>query len=140
MGAGAGSGLSARALGARGGEELHPLALAEIPSHAHTGATTGDSPDHAHYTSGSTGTDTPDHAHGLPIWPNNVLKAPGGEGAATISSGAVSAGANARHAHSFAAWSGGANARHTHGIYAEGGGGAHNNMQPFAVVSWFIKT
>lgn len=44
--AGQGAGLTARGLGAKGGEEIHTLALSEIPSHAHT-ATVSD-PGHLH--------------------------------------------------------------------------------------------
>jgi Collagen triple helix repeat (20 copies) len=46
--AGAGSGLTSRALGLQFGEEAHAQTVAEMPAHAHPGSTTGSS----YYTSG----------------------------------------------------------------------------------------
>ena len=139
VGAGAGPGLTARALGAKGGEEAHALALAEIPSHGHTGATGVDSPDHTH--GGYTSADSPDHSHatGRAInlsvaagsYPYTFIAAPN-------DGSFYSAGASARHTHSTASY--GASARHAHAITAEGGNGTHNNMQPYGTANVFIKT
>lgn len=144
LGAGAGAGLTARALGGKGGEEAHALAVGELPSHDHGGATGADSPDHTH--SGSTGVDSPDHGH-VPGDGSVFLTAGGSVTGQTVTGGAggtlkadagATGGATARHAHAFG--TGGASARHAHSVGAQGGGGTHNNMPPYAVANVFIKT
>jgi microcystin-dependent protein len=134
VGSGAGAGLTNRAIGALWGEEAHMLVTSEMPSHSHTGVTGNDNQDHSHYVSGTTGADSPDHAHQQQggDWPaityqGGSVSSPKWLGAWA---GPTTAGATARHAHSFSAWSGGASARHNHYITAEGGGGTHNNAQP----------
>lgn len=84
VGAGTGSGLSARTLGGTGGTETHLLTTSEIPAHTHT------------YFAMNAG--------------------PGGLGNV-----AGAAGANAASG-------------------STGGGSSHQNMPPFAVVQWVIKT
>ena len=145
VGAGQGAGLTNRAPGSRWGEESHTLSTTEMPYHSHGGATGGDYPDHAHYTSMSGGTSgvTANHSHG--VWIGNlaqgntrvVVWTSGAQGSNWIAPGVGSSyfdtgGFSSDHAHywSGANWSGGASARHQHGINAEGGGGAHNNAQP----------
>jgi microcystin-dependent protein len=81
-------GLSARTLGSVGGEEIHTLTIAEMPSHTHTfGRDTGIS-----------GSYSPDVTAGF-----------------TPMNGLITS-------------------------YATGGGSAHNNMQPFGVANYIIKT
>lgn len=117
IGAGAGSGLTARTRGDRGGLEAVALSIAQLPSHSHGGAT---------------GTDYPDHSHGSPngmrfAYHHDTLTSQG-----TVNPvGAVSS----------ADWStGGANQRHQHAIPAEGGGQAHDNMPPWAALAYIIRT
>lgn len=90
IGAGTGTGLTARVLGAIGGEETHLLTTAEMPAHTH------DIP-----RNGTTNTPSLNHVNA---------------GAATDVNWQPSV------------------SRST------GGGGAHNNMQPFAVLKWIIST
>jgi microcystin-dependent protein len=138
VGSGQGAGLTNRALGAKGGEEIHALVIGEVPSHNHTGQTTNDLTDHTHGDAG--------HSHGMSNPPVN----PGAAGWGSINFAAGSAG-KAPSNNNYAgggesvtavanAQIGGASNRHTHGITAQGGGGGHNTMPPFAVVNYLIKT
>lgn len=90
VGMGTGPSLTARALGATGGEETHILSVAEMPSHTH-----------------------------------NLRK--GSTAAVDDTTAGIGAGGTTRIETS-------GNAT------AAGGGGAHNNMQPFVVVNWLVKT
>jgi microcystin-dependent protein len=132
-----------------------------------TGTSGTDSPDHAH--SGTTAGDYPDHAHGIPdsghahavgnlsngssrvvIWTSGsqgsywVAPGTGSQGTDTRATGITGTyGANARHQHDFG--TGGASARHAHSvpalaIAAAGGGAAHNVVQPYVGVNYWIKT
>lgn len=116
IGAGTGPGLSARSLGQVGGEEAHLLLSGEsgLPS-------------------ASTGTDTPDHAHVAGGGYSNFIVQNGP--VTNIGLSLVSGGTDAATPDT-----GGATARHAHAIGPANAGSAHNNMQPFAVVNWFIKT
>lgn len=132
LGAGSGPGLSARNLGASGGEENHLLAASENGWHWHVNGWTGT--EYAN-TSGAPGW----HAHGgigdyqtgqLPL-----VYAPGSnQGLVRVASGQMQS----------AAWGSGTvgtgnqNALHQHPISPEGGN-AHNNMQPFVVGMKIIK-
>lgn len=89
IGAGQGSGLTNRTLGATGGAETHTLATGEIPSHTH-----GLSAGSAVIVTGAGGS-----------WQNQ--------------GGSDGSGASISNA---------------------GGGGSHNNMQPYGVVKFMIKT
>lgn len=135
LGAGAGPGLTARALGSKGGEETHALAVAELPSHAHGGATGADTPDHTH--SGQTAGASARHTHSTTsLFASSCTTGPAGF--YSVSGSTTTGNDNPDHVHAFA--TGGASARHSHAIGAEGGNGAHNNMPPYAAANVFIKT
>jgi microcystin-dependent protein len=70
VGAGTGTGLSARTIGAKGGEESHVITAAEMAAHTHTGVNhthgfTG--VDHLHYCPGVDHLHSDDHAHSWPV-------------------------------------------------------------------------
>jgi microcystin-dependent protein len=124
-------------IGETGGAKTHTLTTAQIPGHTHpnTAAFTG--------TAGTTGNDSPDHGHaygrrttasgaittGTGIPPHN------GNPAGAADDAGPTAGANARHAHSFTPSGTVAmtNAANT------GGDGAHNNLQPYIALNYIIK-
>ena len=135
IGAGQGSGLSNRALGASGDVEGTTLTAAqsgvngngatgsENAYHAHGGTTAGDYPDHSHQVASG-------HVQGT----FNI-----GSQFTTIGAGPdYSAGASARHQHDFA--TGNQNAFHQHALSARNADASHTNMQPWAAVSYWIKT
>ncbi|OSI68883.1 phage tail protein [Bradyrhizobium canariense] len=110
--AGAGGGLTSRALGGIVGEENHLLTTSEIPAVAF---------------SGTTGNDSPDHTHGGVLVSTNGYNSPGGATAVVQSAnGGSTAGASTRHQHPFSG-------------NISGGGGTHNNMQPSTFVNFMIK-
>jgi microcystin-dependent protein len=115
LGAGTGSGLTARAVGATGGAETHTLAISEMPSHNHGGAT---------------GTMNTNQSHSHSISYNNST-AGQNQYAQESNSGTIVDGSYNTNS---------TNIDHLHAIPSEGGGGAHNNMHPFCVVSFIIKT
>jgi microcystin-dependent protein len=91
---------------ATGGSDTVTLSTSQIPSHTH---------------SGTTGVDSPDHNHGYDHY---------GTGSGTTGGGAFPL-SNVTPA--FGAVSGGANVRHAHGFTTDGGtggGAAHSNLQP----------
>jgi microcystin-dependent protein len=115
------------AMATAGGEELHSISVAEMPSHNHGGATGG----------GTTGTDSPDHTHAPPAGSTIYLIA--GGGVTNVSVPSVTGGT----LKNFGA-TGGATARHAHavpalGIGAQGGSGGHNNMQPYLTLNYIIR-
>jgi microcystin-dependent protein len=112
IGAGAGGGLTARTLGQNGGVEAVTISTAQMPSHAHSGATAAADRSLSHA-----------HSYIVP-----VIYGVGAQGGTL----AVLGGGNQ--------WLGtaAADVNHLHGVYAEGGGQAHSNMQPFVVGTWFI--
>lgn len=140
VGAGAGAGLTSRALAARWGSEAVTLAITQVPAHNHAGVTGTDSPDHAH--SGNTGTESADHSHfpgalGGYICVDGSLTqgstAPQAGHTPAILANSVSrqtatSGRSASHYHAFN--TSGASARHSHSIPSQGGGGAHDNTPP----------
>ena len=102
-----------RPIGQVGGEEAHVLTLNEMAYHSHGGSTTSDDRDHVHQ-----------YVRTYPGYRNNAL---GGSGVNIASWDTQQW-----------EWGGGRNTGHYHGIYAEGGNWAHNNMQPFQVVQFFV--
>lgn len=128
MGAGTGSGLSARTLAALGGEESHLLTNSQIPAHTHD-------------YSGSTSTELSAHAHnfaqaassqpgGFAEFDAGGTGASGSTGVARLFFGTgVTTTENAAHAHTYI------------GVTDNGtvGGTTHNNLQPFSVTTKIIK-
>jgi microcystin-dependent protein len=120
--------------------------------------TTGtESADHTH--SGSTGGRSAAHTHTYtqPVYGNiaNGSTAIGSTGSVTGSTSTESSdhthsfstgGRSAAHTHDLAAhghtasFAGTALGTHTHAITSQGGGAAHNNLQPYTVVNYIIKT
>lgn len=126
LAAGQGAGLSARALGARGGEENHQMVTAEMASHTHAVGDPGHGhgvvdPQHAHgavhdtYTPEPIGTIYQVAAGGVNFWRGRV-----GTGAAGTGIGVATGGTGI-------------------GLYGAGGDVPHNNMPPFAVANVFVK-
>lgn len=132
VGAGTGSGLTARALAAVGGEETHVLSAAETA--ALTVALSGTTAAGSAHNHGIT---DPGHAHTVP-------EAYSGSGTAGAVSGATGGGTNNPTSTATTGISMQNESAHTHAFSASGstngGGGAHNNMQPFAVANVIIKT
>lgn len=119
------------ALGETGGAKTVALTESEIPSHTHT------TPNHSHTFSGTTSTDG-SHAHtayGALI--------PRGTGAqfrelteAANGSNNVATSSAGSHSHTYSGTT--SNASPT--TNATGGGLAHNNLQPYIVLNYIIKT
>jgi microcystin-dependent protein len=114
--AGAGAGLTSRALGHPVGEETHALVAGEIPAHTH---------------SGTTGTESATHTHHIGVNPANIA----GGGVGGFQQGAVAASpGQATDTES---------ATHTHAFTTDGGAGlagtAHNNIQPTNYLNVMIK-
>jgi microcystin-dependent protein len=147
VGAGAGPGLSARTNGNTGGEEQHVMSVAEMVSHAHGVADPGHAhsvydPGHAH------GVGDPGHTHyswsdqnnsaNVVIWTSgaqgNYFKTTG-LGYTPIAGAytGVYIGASGTGIGIYGAGTG-------IGIYNNGNGVPFNEMPPFGVVSYFIKT
>jgi microcystin-dependent protein len=109
-------GITARAFGARGGEESHTLALAEIPSHDHGYS---QSP-HDHGT----------HSHSVVNSQGTVINVAAGSNQPIVYvSGAIATSANPVPA---------SNANIN--FAAQGSNGAHNTMMPFSVGYWIVKS
>jgi microcystin-dependent protein len=116
VGAGTGSGLTARSLGATGGNETHTLGIGEIPSHNHNGETSQNTTSHSHA-----------QLVGLVNYETGPFQA-----VVTVPIGSAS-GTDGNYS------TGTQSSNHIHTIPSNGGGGAHNNMQPFRVVNYIIK-
>ena len=117
LGAGTGSGLTARARGDVGGEEKHVLTEAELAAHSHPGSTAGA---HAH----GFGTQVPAATSGF----GTHAFAGGSEAAATTPlSGQGNVGGTQSATPSVT-------------VASDGGNTPHNTMQPYGVANIFIKT
>lgn len=154
--AGAGAGLTSRAAGAYGGgtldanspplgEETHVLANAEMPVHAHGGATGGG-------TTGGMDRANP-HGHSEQAWSTSNFAYTNGGGIVWSYGGSSTSAVvprnggaqdwaqyNMSHSHTINA----TDINHLHsvpalGIGNDGGGGAHNNMPPWCAVAYIIK-
>jgi microcystin-dependent protein len=114
IGAGTGSGLSARTTGqASIGEETHTLSNTEMPYHDHGGNTGYMSNDHTH------------SAYYFQANGNNGGADGGGPGTFGLGQNAGTS-------------TGGTSANHYHAVSYDGGGTAHNNMQPSIVAQYAI--
>lgn len=101
-------------LGSKGGEEKHTLSVGEMPSHEH-GATVTAAGNHSH-------TFTVKDSDGFSGWD---ARSTNQKTDVTIKTASTS---NA--------------GSHTHGITVSntGGGGSHNNLQPYIVVNYWVRT
>jgi microcystin-dependent protein len=133
VGYGAGAGLTARTLNDKAGTETHALTIAELAAHTH-------GIDHDHGSQDTQG-DSAEHTHGinLPNTPSGLLTnvAPSA-GTGIIATQldytqSTTSGRSAGHTHQFDILPFGGTSGPT------GSGNAHNNMQPFIVVSYIIK-
>ena len=140
VGAGAGSGLTARVLGVPGGVETTPNV---VPAHDHTmSATTGtESADHSH--SGTTGGHSNDHTHYYERSQDFYIGLGGGTATTNWQVnrvGANTGGASSNHTHNFG--TGGRSAAHTHSFSgttgSTGTGGAIPIVQPFVAINFMI--
>jgi len=117
IGAGTGTGLTARTRGQTAGVETHPLVTGELASHAHTVSITS-------------GGQSATHTHSVTAWQNGGGALFGGSPGYAADSNTFNTGNNS--------------VDHTHlvsGSTANAGTGtAHQNMQPFGVANVFIKT
>lgn len=120
-----------RPMGKTGGARTHALSTAELPVHAHS-----IDHDHGAFTSGN---DSPDHSHS---WSFTY-------GATHNSNGGYAIGAATTTYWSFSVGTGGASTRHQHSIDVPyysgtsgnaGSGSEHNNLQPYLVTNYIIKT
>jgi microcystin-dependent protein len=159
IGAGQGAGLSNRALGTRAGEETHTLALAEMPAHNHgvndpTHAHAVYDPGHAHSVydpSHAHGVYDPGHAHSYTAMDMAINYGSGAENGDDTRNYGRTTSVNVTNIGIYAAYTNialylaGTNIS----LYASGtgisiqyagGSGAHNNMQPYAVVNKIIHT
>jgi microcystin-dependent protein len=160
LGTGAGSGLTARTIGQKLGEENHVLAVSELASHNHTqNAHAHADAGHLHSDSGHFHSDN-GHAHGITDpghvhgYVNAVLSAPGSSlaGGSTFQSGSAATNPSGTgigintgfaaiaegHAAIAAGFAAIENATATNN--AAGGGAGHNNIQPSLVMTKIIKT
>jgi microcystin-dependent protein len=108
-------GLDGDTLGATGGSETHTLTTAQIASHTHTG---------------TTGNVSADHVHSM------TLRYQGFQAAVNVNAITTASGDGSVNYGN----TGGISANHTHNFTtnASGSGGAHNNVQPTAILNKII--
>jgi microcystin-dependent protein len=147
VGAGQGSGLTNRALAARGGAETVALTAAQTGAHTHAvnSTTANDSPGHTHTVAittsndiashthtGTTGSDSPGHTHQQTI--DILLGGAVGSAVWTAKSpGAWTSGANTAHTHGFN--TGNANQAHQHNVNGGTAGADGPHAHGFAAQS-----
>ncbi len=116
VGAGTGSGLTARTLGASSGFETHTLTSAEMPSHTHTQDSHNHTQDaHSHVVSGRD--NSASSSTTMPMMDQFTVAD------VSVNTSSVTA----------------TNQATTATNQNTGGGGSHNNMQPYAVANKIIK-
>ena len=135
VGAGAGTGLTTRALGATGGAETHQLVTGEIPAHNHTDS------GHTHSATGLSTANESAHTHATASGASYITGTGGGNTVASGSGGVTwsatsNTGTGSAHNHTITGSTASSNAV----IGNTGGGGAHNNMHPWASINFIIKT
>lgn len=143
LGAGTGTGLTARNRGAVGGAQDAAVVSHGHGAHQHTGGTGNDSPDHAHASSITDGAGT--HNHGVHVQDRSVTS--GGLLAYNYhaTNTATDTSYNGGHNHSIN--NPGATARHAHAFTSDAATPANAgvaatdlNMQPYLVLNHIIKT
>jgi microcystin-dependent protein len=152
------------ALGETAGAKTVALTPGQMPSHSHSGTTGTVSSDHSH--SGVTGDINQNHSHAIggdgnhnhsytavqtrfsggrqagttSTFQANEPAASGTAFAGTHSHGGATGTVSSGHTHNFS--TGGISANHTHSFSTSSAGSdqAHNNLQPYIVVNYIIKT
>lgn len=137
-------------LGATGGAETVTLTTAQMPSHSHANTATTDSQGgHSHTVTVSGGAHThilPMSASGAPYGVNDKPLRASGSADFSFRTDFEASGSNygsgsGTHTHSTSVSTNGA---HTHNVTmnnaSAGGDGAHNNLQPYQVLNYIIKT
>lgn len=137
----------------QGGAATHTLTTAELPDMS--GNTGNESNGHIHGGGNETGDDDPVHNHQVPgpsglqfvigpvagastLWLNTGALADHGSADVTFVADAVTGDPSSPHQHVDPNTTG-ASAGHTHPFTIDNGGGAHNNLQPYFGINYFIK-